>query len=355
MLAALKQRFRTWLFRPKIESGTVTLNQRRIFILPTRQGFGFAFLLLLMLLGDINYNLSLGYVLTFLLGTTGMMTMLHAFRNMAQLEIRAGRVDAVFAGDTAQFAFHFHNFGALPRYHLKLRDDNGHRVTFDIPAQQSLEIKLPLPAARRGWLGTGRLTLFTEFPLGLFHAWSYLEFDTRCLVYPKPAAPMPLPASSAQSGVGTLNMAGDEDFSGLRNYVAGDAMPRIAWKAFAREQGLQVKQFSTLQGYELWLDWFLLPALTTERKLEILTRWLLDADKQGLPYGLRLPNIELPPGHSVMHRAECLRALALFGPGDIETPTLSPNPSPASGRGEQGNPLTRLRERVARSAGRGQA
>ncbi len=335
MLTTLTQKFRIWLFRPKIESGTVTLNQRRIFILPTRQGLGFAFVLLLMLLGDINYNLSLGYVLTFLLGTTAMMTMLHAFRNMAQLEIRAGRVDAVFAGDMAQFVFHFHNSGRLPRYHLNLHDDNGHSVTFDVPAQQSAEARLPLPAAQRGWLGSGRLTLFNEFPLGLFHAWSYLEFDTRCLVYPKPAAPTPLPASSAQSGTGILNVTGDEDFAGLRSYVTGDALPRIAWKALAREQGLQVKQFSTQQGRELWLDWPLLPALATERKLEILTRWVLDADVQGLHYGLRLPDIELPPGHGATHRSECLRALALFGLGE--------------------NPLPRLRERVARSAGRGQA
>jgi len=91
VLTALRQQFRTWLFRPKIESGTVTLNQRRIFILPTKQGLGFACVLLLMLLGDINYNLSLGYALTFLLATAGAMTMLHAFRNMAQLEVRAGR------------------------------------------------------------------------------------------------------------------------------------------------------------------------------------------------------------------------------------------------------------------------
>ncbi len=313
VLPTLKQKFRAWLFRHKVESGTVTLNQRRIFILPTRQGLGFAFLLLLMLIGDINYSLSLGYVLTFLLGTTGMMTMLHAFRNMAQLEIRAGRVDPVFAGDTAQFVFCFHNSGRLPRYRLKLRGRNGSSVIFDIPAQQSAEITFPLPAAQRGWLRTGRLVLFTEFPLGLFHAWSYLEFDTRCLVYPKPAAPMPLPASPAQGGAGASNTAGDEDFSGLRSYVAGDALPRIAWKALAREQGLQVKQFSMQRGYELWLDWSLLPALTTEHKLEILTRWLLDADAQGLHYGLRLPNIELPPGRSATQRTECLRALALFG------------------------------------------
>lgn len=316
MLTALKQRFRTWLFRPKIDSGTVTLNQRRIFILPTRQGFGFAALLMVMLLGDINYNLSLGYVLTFLLGAAATMTMLHAFRNMAQLEISASRVDAVFAGDTAQFVFHFHNASTLPRYSLNLRDGSGHSITFGVAAQHTAEVRLPLPALQRGWLSSGRLTLFTEYPLGLFHAWSYLQFDVRCLVYPKPAAPLPLPASLAQSGLGAFNTAGDEDFSGLRSYVAGDAMPRIAWKALAREQGLQVKQFSAPQGQELWLDWSLLPAVHTERKLEILTRWVLDADAQQLPYGLRLPDIELPPQSSVAHRAECLRALALFGSGE---------------------------------------
>jgi uncharacterized protein (DUF58 family) len=309
----LRQQFRNWLFRPKIESGTVTLNQRRIFIIPTRQGIGFVVVLLVMLVGDINYNLSLGYVLTFLLGTTALMTMLHTFRNMAQLEIRAGRTDAVFAGDRAQFVFHFHNNGRLPRHHLKLHDGNGHSVTFDIPAQQSLEVKFPVPAAQRGWLNSGRLTLFTEFPLGLYHAWSYLQFDTRCLVYPKPATPQPLPASSQQSGTGKFNAAGDEDFSGLRSYVAGDALPRIAWKALAREQGLQVKQFNAQQGQDLWLDWALLTALAAERKLEILTRWVLDADAQGLRYGLRLPDIELTPEHSATHRIECLRALALCG------------------------------------------
>ncbi|MCE5180259.1 MAG: DUF58 domain-containing protein [Betaproteobacteria bacterium] len=313
MLTALKQRFRTWLFRPKIDSGAVTLNQRRIFILPTRQGFGFAVLLLVMLLGDVNYNLSLGYVLTFLLGTAALMTMLHAFRDMAQLEISAGRVDSVFAGDMAQFVFHFHNASTLPRFSLNLRDDSRHCVTFGVAAQHTSEVRLPLPAPQRGWLSSGRLTLFTEYPLGLFHAWSYLQFDVRCLVYPKPAAPQPLPASLTQSGLGAFNMTGDEDFSGLRNYVAGDAMPRIAWKALAREQGLQVKQFSTPQGQELWLDWSLLPAVHAERKLEILARWVLDADAQKLPYGLRLPAIELPPQHGAAHRAECLRALALFG------------------------------------------
>lgn len=313
MFASIKQEFRTWLFRPKIESGPVTLNQRRIFIIPSRQGMGFAVVLLVMLLGDINYSLSLGFVLTFLLGTTALMTMLHTFRNMVQLEIKAGRIDPVFAGDMAQFTFHFHNSGKLARHQLTLHDGQGHSVTFDVPARQGVEVKLPIPATHRGWLDSGRLTLFTEFPLGLFHAWSYLQFDTRCLVYPKPAPRQPLPAGSGQNSTGRLSTAGDEDFSGLRSYVTGDALPRIAWKALAREQGLQVKQFSAQQGEELWLDWTGLHGLADERKLEMLTRWILDADAQGLHYGLRLPGLELAPNHGLRHRTESLRALALYG------------------------------------------
>lgn len=312
-MLALRQRFRAWLFRPRVESGTVTLNQRRIFILPTRQGAGFAAVLLLMLLGDINYNLSLGYLFTFLLGSMGVMSMLYAFRNMARLEIRAGRADAAFAGDLAQFVVHFHNDGGLPRHRLYLRDDGGHAVAFDLLPRQSAAIRLGIPAGRRGWLEAGRLTLHTEFPLGLFHAWSYLHFDMRCLVYPRPSGPVPLPAFAPEDGTGTTLAAGDGDFAGLRGYVAGDAVQRIAWKAAARGQALQVKHFQAPQGNRLWLDWNLAPAGDVERRLGILTRWVLEAEAQEIRYGLRLPGIELPPEHGPAHRDACLRALALFG------------------------------------------
>jgi uncharacterized protein (DUF58 family) len=78
---------------------------------------------------------------------------------------------------------------------------------------------------------------------------------------------------------------------------------------------LQVKQFNAPQGRELWLDWALLPAIADEQKLSLLARWVLDAEAQGLLYGLRLPDGELAPQHNPAHRAECLRRLALFGIG----------------------------------------
>lgn len=345
----LKQAFRQWLFRQKIERGIVTLTQRRIFILPTRRGVGFGALLLLMLVGDINYGLSLGYVLTFLLATMAVMSMLYAFRNLANLQVQAGHCEAVFAGEMAQFVFHFHNNSNLPRYQLILKNRNnpdatpqpkniskkkfsfrkqvspakinfstkvpqGGNVIFDLAAQQNLTVKFPLPTFTRGWLSSGRLTLYTEFPLGLFHAWSYLQFDTPCLVYPHPAAPLPLPVQHDKDGLGLaqIQIKGDEDFSGVRDYVTGDALTHIAWKALAREQGLQVKQFSDQAGQQIWLDWHRLPHLATEARLAVLTRWVIIANEQKIRYGLRLPEIEIFPDHGDSHRAECLKALALF-------------------------------------------
>ena len=367
MLTALQQRFAAWaLRRQRYAHGAILLTQRNIYIIPTRQGLMFAFVLVLMLLGDINYNLSLGYVLTFLLTMMAVMSMLHAFRNMAHLEISPGRADAVFCGEIAQFLLHFRNRSKLPRYQLCLRGGNGEAVghlaasslrglresngngipskeqlsreirtgrsighitafriwrrrnsnrqivCFDVPAEQDSVIAFPMNATKRGWLQTGRLTLYTEFPLGLFYAWSYLHFNTRCLVYPKPLSDAALPFGDSPGGTGKRSIAGDDDFSGLRTYVAGDALPRISWKAYARERGLQVKQFTTPVGEELWLDFSDAPDRTEEEKLSRMARWVLDAEAQGLRYGLRLPGGELPPNNGKAHRDECLRQLALF-------------------------------------------
>jgi uncharacterized protein (DUF58 family) len=319
VLNVLRQLFRNWAFSRTAETGTVTLTQRRIFIIPTKQGFTLVIVLILMLLGDINYNLSLGYVLTFLLTMMAVMSMLHAFRNLAHLEIRAGRAEAVFSGETARFILHFNNRSKLPRYRLCLVQtgesfwtNTNTPLEFDAPAQQDSEVVFPLRATQRGWLQTGRLTLYTEFPLGLFYAWSYLHFNTRCLVYPKPMNDAPLPSGSSPDGTGKRSVAGDEDFAGLRKYIAGDALPRIDWKAYARERGLQVKQFSTPLGEELWLDYADTPDRNEEEKLERMTRWVLDAEAQGLRYGLRLPDGELPSSNGIAHRDECLRRIALF-------------------------------------------
>jgi len=311
-----------WLFKLKgPEAGPVVLTQRRVFILPTRQGLLFGVLLLLLLTGSINYNLSLGYVLTFLLAATGIISMLHAFRNLAGLLVRSGKTDPVFAGEHARFAVCVDNHRPLPRYAIAVTRSKQAPVFCDVAQSATATAEVSVAAPRRGWLRPGRFTLYTHFPLGLFRAWSYVELDSRCLVYPRPdPSKLPPPKHHSQTGASLEAGQGNDDFTGLRPHQPSDSPRHIAWKAAARDYGLLTKQFIGQADAELWLDWNDLPAgLDDESKLSRLCRWVLDAESAGISYGLRLPGKELSLAYGEQHRHNCLEALALFRLQDGQT------------------------------------
>lgn len=319
MYAALKNYIDHWLFQLRgPQAGPIVLVQRRIFILPTRQGFVFAGVLALMLLGSINYGLSLGFVLTFLLVALSVNAMIYTFRNLANLRISAARTRPVFVGEKAQFSICIDNPGRADRFAIGFTRDKEESAFIDVPGHDTVFAAIGIPAVRRGLMRPGRLTLFTRYPLGLYYAWSYLELDMHCLVYPRPApAGLPLPPAEPGAGVGAQSGQGREDFAGLRQYHAGDSPRHIAWKAAARGQGLLTKQFSGRADTELWLDWRQLPShMDVERRLSCLTRWVLDAHAQGLAFGLRIPGRTVALAGGEAQRDRCLQALALFGAED---------------------------------------
>ncbi len=303
----------------------VTLERRRIYALPTRYGVFLAVMLFVMLLGSINYNNSLGFMLTFLLASLGVLSILYTYRNIAHLTLEAGKVAAVFAGDTAYFRVHIHNNDRQARLALQLRLQGGKPVMIDVPPRLVMSVALPLPAPRRGRLTAGRITVSTVFPLGLIRAWSYLELDLHCLVYPKPG---PLQSWSKQrqrqhGDVSTLDH-GSDDFLGLRAYQPGDSPRHIHWKAVAREQPLLTKQFAASASAEQWLDWDALPQLDSETRLRYLCRQVLEAETQGLRYGVRLPGRTIAPEQGAAHQHRCLEALALFAIDDLRFEAHAP-------------------------------
>ncbi len=315
MYATLKNYLDKHLFQLRgPQAGVVVLVQRRVFILPTRQGIVFGAVLVLMLIGAINYGLSLGFVLTFLLVAMGFNAMIYTFRNLANLRLSATRTQPVFAGEKAQFTVCIDNPGEARRYSIGLTKDRQEPAFVDVPAGRLAFASAGIPAVRRGLLRPGRLTLFTRYPLGLYYAWAYLELDMQCVVYPRPAPPgLPLPAAESSGGQGAQHGQGQEDFSGLRPYHPGDSPRHIAWKAAARGQGLLTKQFSGRADTELWLDWGQLPPhMHLEDKLSHLTRWVLDAHALGIEFGLRIPHKTVPLGTGEAQCDRCLEALALF-------------------------------------------
>ncbi|MGE0806733.1 MAG: DUF58 domain-containing protein [Burkholderiaceae bacterium] len=299
-------------------AGDHRLTRRNVYILPTRPGMTFGAVLIVMLIAAINYQLSLGYALTFLIAAVAVVGMLHTFRNLATLVLRAGRAEPVFAGQPAEFTLVVRNGSRLDRFAVSLAAPGMVQPElFDAPATAEQTVSIALPTRERGWLQVPRMTLATTYPLGLWRAWAYWQPLMRVLVYPAPETPaVPLPAKTASRGEGNAHGAGQDDVAALRPYVTGDSPRIIAWKAMARTASdeLIAKQFDGGDVGELVLDWAELPAsMSIDARLARLTRWVLDADVAGVRYALRLPGISVELDSGAAQRVRCLEALAVWG------------------------------------------
>lgn len=316
--AKMRQRGEAWISRrTPLRAAPVSLERRRLYILPTRGGLYFGLLVFVMLMGSMNYSNSLAFSLTFLLASIGLVCMHHTHRNLVNLTLRAGRQAAVFAGEKACFRLILTNPSNTHRFAVRLdAEDHAFEQTVDVPAGGEALTQVHVPAPRRGRLPAPRLRVHTQFPMGLFRAWSWVRLDIECMVYPKPAGRTALPSATPGDMQGKTEMhAGREDFAGLRRYERGDPPRLIHWKAYPRSQQLMIKQFSDPRESELWLDWNLTGERDPEAILSQLTRWVLEADHTGQPYGLRVPGCEIGPAHGGGHRENCLRELALYEAG----------------------------------------
>ena len=315
----LRVRMARWLkgFSRRAEhdnQGVATIRQRHIYILPTGFGYLFAAVVLVMLLGSLNYQNNLGLLFSFLLAAVGLVSMLFTWLNLLGLRVQCRGGAAIFAGDLARFQITFRDIGGRERFNLCVRTDDAENPPVDLRRDDQQTLTLALPSQHRGPFQLDEIHLETRYPIGLFRAWCYATSDAQVLVYPRPAsrAPDPTPAADQQSRASGEGGDGSNDYVGPRGYRPGDSPRHLDWKALARERGLIVKQFSGEQSMRIWLDWRSVTAANDEARLSVLARQVLDAFQGRLIYGLRLPGTEVAPAEGRGHTHRCLTALARF-------------------------------------------
>lgn len=302
-----------WLDHRLPAVNQIQLDRRNIFIFPTGSGLLFLAATLLIFVTAINYVLSLAFALAFLMTSLFILGILYTFRNLQHLSLRGLGAEAVFAGEDAAFVVG-----------LEAQDSRGHEMLelafplaawtrTDVEGGEAQRVLVYLPTHRRGELRAPRLRIQTRFPLGLWRAWSIIDLAMSCVVYPAPRACV-LPGYTGQGSFGSAQgrQAGMEDFQGLRAWQTGDSLKQVAWKSFARGQGLTVKQFVETVEDRWMLDWDMFPGLASEERLSCLCYWVLEFSRLSLDYGLRLPGVEITPGRGEIHRRQVLRSLALW-------------------------------------------
>lgn len=308
------------------EYQTKQLERHRVYIFPTIQGWIYGMMLIVMLLGAINYNNSMAYMLCFLLTSLGLVCMLHTYRNLCGLIISSVRPKAIFAGQQALFPIQVDNRLGLEKFSIHIEQRASRKkwfrkreflesISIGINSGQQKTNYYPVQSHRRGVLTCKRLKISTNFPLGLFVAWSYFQPEHDCLVYPAAKGQNQLPLYTLNDDDADYGaQAGTDDFAGFRKYNAGDPIHSIAWKAYAKEQGLFVKQFSGKGSQILILDWESVSQINSiESRLSQLCYWILLAEQASLMYGLEIPNASIDAGHGLHHKEQCLEALARYG------------------------------------------
>ena len=317
-----RQRFQSWFENRLPLSDHITLTQRTVYILPTRPGLMLGVTLVILLVASINYQLNLGYLLTFLLAGSALVGMHVCHGTLRGLAMHLQAPGAHYAGATAPIDICLTNSRRSTRHGIGLsvldsRSSN-HWVWTDVPGQGSMTVQVAFKPARRGLHRLPTLTAETRFPLGTFRVWTVWRPAAQVLVYPAPegnAPPLP-PGEPRSGGIANASRAQNTgEFDGVRGYKRGDPLKLIVWKKAAKADesgnGLVVRDTTQASVYELWLDFMQAGTADTEHKLSRLCAWVLAADKQGAVYGLRLPSASIQPASGEAHKRQCLEALAL--------------------------------------------
>ena len=318
-VAMVQRRFRAWWMARLPCTDTTQLTQRNVYILPTSAGWMLAVTLLVLLVSSINFQLNLGYLLTFLLAGSAVAGMHVCHGTLRGLTLHLKQPTPHFLGDSATLEVQLTSERTSARMAIALAvQGSGHWAWTDVPPQGTATVQVAFAPARRGLHEVPVLTAETRFPMGTFRVWSVWRPAAQVLVYPAPEPHAPrLPAGQRVGGdTPSLHSTGNGEFDGVRAYRRGDPQKLVVWKKAAQAlatgtDALVSRDTQNSQHSELWLEPSQTGLQDAEARLARLTAWVLQADRLGVPYGLRLSGREISQGSGAAQRLRCLEALAL--------------------------------------------
>lgn len=322
-----KKKLRQRLFRSAAaDKLPITMRHERIYILPTGRGLAFFAVVSIMLLASMNYRLNLGYALTFILVGLFASTLLSTYLNLVKLTFATIKAKDTFAGSPLSFQIALKEPGHRTRHSIEIATAEG-RDRIDIGKAQTAIASLVLPTSERGVRSLGRITLSSDFPLGLWRGWGYVHADASGYVYPQPETPVAPFQTSGDGDLASRNTTDEQEFKELRAYQLTDSPASIAWKTVARGGEWYTREFEppAIDSRDVEITWSAIDkTLSVEQRLCRMCAWLLEAEKNAVPYDFQLPgynNLRHGSGHqrALIRRQNCLRQLALFETESVQS------------------------------------
>jgi len=302
----------SWAKRRTPKGNPQTLGSNNIYILPSGFGWVFGILLLSFFSGAINYQISMVFLMTFLLTVIALISAWEAHANLKDLTIKLISLEDAQQGKPAQAILLMTSNNKI-RFGMDFQLAKQPKTRLEKIPLTGMQFIVPIETSQRGYFALPPIVISSLFPFGIFRVWGYAYFDRHYYVYPEPISPDFWPPRLASQNDKKKEVQGDSELYDLKQVENPWVQPNlIAWKIAAKGQGWFLKTMSDTEG-EYWLfrlnD---LPLHDIEKKLQHLSYWLQTAEQNGYFYGLELKDMRTSLGQGEEHLKHCLRQLALY-------------------------------------------
>ncbi|TMP36007.1 DUF58 domain-containing protein [Pseudoalteromonas rubra] len=309
----------SWLadiIKRKHSAVQITLSHHNIYIVPSRQGGFFLCMVILNFILGSNYqnNLILGvaYIMLLIL----VLALIYGYLNLHGLTIQVLDIKNNFASKPVEVRLKF----TAPHdcYSLDVASQMYDSSPSNSNYQQGATVSsLFLHSEKRGRYQLGRIRLSSRYPFGLVRVWTYLNVDRTFCIYPTPlSCQLTFSTQEATESQGQYlhqDTQSHENFDGLERFRPGISKNRISWRHFAKNQQLLVKQYSGDSYYSQHTFDYAAHDGNKEIRLSKLCYQILEADKLGDTFALRLSNaVQVGVDRGDKHREACLEALSDF-------------------------------------------
>lgn len=304
-----QKRWQQWLTRKYPAQPGLCFDRHAIYVLPTKFGNLFFIVIFTLFIGSVNYQLSSGFFLTFLLVSIVMISAWIGHQNLNGVCFYAKPVKDTATNQVCLIPIQV-NYEKANCFAITLLLEDHSKSWPTLKSGQI--IHMPYTFSKRGYHQVPRFRIETRFPFGLFVVWSYLTFDTHVYVYPQPKAPgfWPEPTFAAKQ---LSNNEGDEEFYALKQSDNPWKQPsRISWTTAAKGYGWYEKQYTAPTRTLYFFSTQQVSRFPLEEGLKFISFWLIESEKRGYDYVFH-QNPFSTASHGKHHLTQQLRQVALYG------------------------------------------
>ena len=169
---------------------------------------------------------------------------------------------------------------------------------------------------KRGAYKIENINISSVFPFNFFTRYRFLQNVFSFIVFPELKRCELLSMYDKERRMKgeelTDKIGYDSDMISIREYVHGDPLKYINWKATAKTGKLKTKELSSLAFQPIVIDFDRVAIKDTEEKVSCIAYSRLQVLRKNAPVGLKMNGRFYEPGLSQHHKINMLKGLALY-------------------------------------------